>query len=164
MKLKILYIVISFVLLFGIQSSSAFALDACYLEQEEEVIQGEMIEAEIELKECSSNYRKDIDAATATIKAFWSAKKNHLSYFSDRYRKVMEQNNLTFKDRHNDLFFWARDWYKQKYTTTTYYQNKKFIQIIVLSTWFQEGDKGTTTFTFGLVYEKGKWTINSMIY
>ena len=167
MKLKNLYVAISFFLFLGIQPPSALASEACYMEQEEEVIQverAERIGAIIERKECSSNYRKDIEAATVTIKAFWLAKKNHLLYFSDRYKKFMKQNNMKFKDRYNDIFQMERVWTKQKYTTTTYYQDKKFVQIKVLSTWFQEGYSGTTTFTFGLVYEKDKWKINHMIY
>jgi len=164
MKLRNFYITILFFFLLGIQSSSALVSEACYMEQEEEVIQVERIGTIIERKECSSNYRKDIDAATATIKAFWSAKKNHLSYFSDRYKKNMEQNNLKLKDRYKKLFHWERIWEKQKYKTTTYYQNKKFIQIKVLSSWLQEGYSGTTTFTFSLDYEKGKWKIDHIIY
>lgn len=118
---------------------------------------------EIKEKECPTKYRKDIDAAKAVVKAFWLARKNHLSFFSEDYKKSLQRYNLSFKDVHKYMFYVERVWEKQKYING-YYQTEKTIKVVVLSSWFQEGDEGTTTFNFYLINENGKWKIDTMIY
>jgi hypothetical protein len=162
MKLKNLHITVLLILL-GFLPSCVNAFEACYVVQDEEVTRWKIMESKQGEKECSNKTRKDIDAATAVVKAFWLAKKNHISFFSQGYKNFIEANNLLFDDVHKYLFYPERMWAKQKYKTI-FYQNDKNMQVIVLSTWSQEGYTGTTTFTFDLVYEQNKWKIDLMIY
>ena len=163
MRLKNTHIIIFLLVFLGFLSSSSFAFEACFVVQDEDVVHRKTIFSKKESRECSQGNRKDIETATTITKAFWSAKENHLSFFSDRNKKVLEADYLTFNDVHKYLFYYERIWTNQKYTTA-FHQNDKSIQLIVLSTWSQEGYVGTTTFTFDLVYEKGKWVIDLMIY
>ena len=143
--------------------SSVYAFEACYIKSDEEVIRWRIFVPNQELKACSTSNKKETEAAIDLIKAFWLSNKDHVSFLSQSYRKTIEASNLSFKDNHRRLFGLEQIWMKHEFKTINY-SKEKFMQVIVLSTWDDQGYSGTMTFTFDLVYEDNQWKIEAMVY
>lgn len=109
---------------------------------------------------CSVNDIDEIKKAKSVIKKYWkSSYLERYSLFSKEYREALNRafNIRNAKEYEKHFADSERTWQKQTYQKA--YKAKNFIQIIILSTWFEEGYEGVMTFIFDMVKEGHNWKI-----
>ena len=137
----------------------------CFFYDQEAVIQHFVDEKDKNKKPCSKKDTKEIEIAKSVIKQYWKASySERYSLFSMQYKEMLKRvyKITNSKEYENHFPPSERTWQKQIYEKS--YKENNFIQIVVLTTWFEEGYQGVMTYIFDMLKEDGNWRIANIKY
>ena len=131
------------------------------LHEDGEIVEQHLVKETQELnRNCLNKDIKEITAAKEVVKIYWKiSNKERYHYFSESYRTMLKRiYKIESAEDYSEHFPTnERTWQKQIYQKCLMGAN--FIQIIVLSAWFDEGYDGVMTFIFDMVKENNSWKI-----
>jgi hypothetical protein len=135
---------------------------------EDVVVHWEVVENPERRKEYTDEEIQKIESAKGVVKKYWvSSHEDAYDLFSSTHKKMLDRiYGVKNSKQYRDASMSERVWRKQTYQSAKldHYKGVDHIQVVVLSEWFQEGDRGVMTFNFYMVEEDGEWRIVDIIY
>jgi hypothetical protein len=138
----------------------------CVYDDGETIILRETVNTLKSERSCNATEKLSIEKAKNVVKKYWvSSHEVIFGLLSKQYKQTLREqfSVANAADYSKQMGVTERVWIKQTYERSII-KSESMIQVIVLSSWTEEGYDGVATYIFDMVREDGQWKIAHVMF